>query len=60
MPEMTDKQLEAEHKKRLAALEKARKSGDGDALYDARLAVGETQALVNERFGAPPAQTIGS
>lgn len=59
MAEMTDAQLKAEHKKRLAALEKARKSG-GKTLRKARLAADETQALVNERFGAPPPQTIGS
>lgn len=58
MADMTDKQLQAEHKKRLTALEKARKGRDGAALYAARLAAGETQALMNERFGAPPAQTL--
>lgn len=58
--DLTDKQLQAEHKKRLATLAKARKGRKGDALYAARLAAEETQLLVNDRFGEPPAQTIGS
>ncbi len=59
LKDMTDKQLAAEHTQVLKRLDAARRSGDGDRLRAARLAADEAQLEVNQRFGAPPSQTIG-
>jgi hypothetical protein len=67
LDKLDDAALDAEHQARMDAVTKAKdayaKHGDakhGQALYDARLAAGETQAEQNDRHGAPPPQHIGS
>lgn len=59
LTEMPDDKLRAEHEKALKRVQAARESKDGRKLRAARLAADAVQAVVNERFGAPPSQTIG-
>lgn len=59
LTKMTDKQLKSQHTQVLKRLEAARKAGNGQRLWAARLAADEVQAEVNKRFGAPPSQMIG-
>lgn len=67
LDKLSDDDLDAEHQSRLDAVSKAKdayaKHHDdkhGQALHDARLAAGETQAERNARHGAPPSQIIGT
>ena len=65
LTKLSDADLDAEHDKRMEAIKDAKAAyskdgGDklGRALLKARERAGETQAEVNARRGAPPAQSL--